>query len=171
MKEKWKTMRRIQHIRQKLMSCINCGTYSTEFSIYDSGHCCDECQELVTLFNEYGDWFDSQQEQNALPTDATPQRVLFCEDEILNREQRQWLDDWLDRWIVMWESSIGSRRRSLLMDKCHGCGCYGEVLHVDRYHRLTPLCSECYYDPAIAKRTASNPDDPSCWWNKSEYLE
>jgi hypothetical protein len=83
-------------------------------SIYDSGHCCDECQELVTLFKEYRDWFDSQQKQDTLPTDATPQRVLFCEDEILNSEQRQWLDDWLDRWLVMWESSIGSRRGSLI---------------------------------------------------------
>jgi hypothetical protein len=60
-----------------------------------------------------------------------------------------------------------------MMDKCHGCGCdlRYTVPPVDMYHRLTPLCSECYYDPAIAKRTASNPDDPSSWWNKSEYLE
>ena len=61
------------------MRCINCGTYS---------------------FNKYRDWFDTQQKQDTLPTDATPQRVLFCEDEILNPEQRQWLDDWLDRWIA-----------------------------------------------------------------------
>jgi hypothetical protein len=58
-----------------------------------------------------------------------------------------------------------------MMDYCHGCGCGGKILHVDMYHRLTPLCTDCYYDPIIAKRTASNPDDPESWWNKPEYLE
>jgi hypothetical protein len=35
---------------------------------------------------------------------------------------------------------------------------------VDQYHRK-PLCQKCYHDPTIARATASNPDDPSSWWN------
>jgi hypothetical protein len=40
--------------------------------------------------------------------------------------------------------------------------------HVDRYHRFTPLCGDCYCDPVAAKATASNPNDPTSWWNRRE---
>jgi hypothetical protein len=40
---------------------------------------------------------------------------------------------------------------------------------VDKYHRLTPLCGDCYAHPATAKATASNPNDPESWWNN--YIE
>ena len=54
-------------------------------------------------------------------------------------------------------------------ERCSGCGCeFHGPRHVDRYHRFWPLCTDCYYNPAIAKRTASNPDDPSSWWNRPE---
>lgn len=51
---------------------------------------------------------------------------------------------------------------------CAFCGAHG-ILHVDKYHRLTPLCGDCYAHPATAKATASNPNDPESWWNN--YIE
>jgi hypothetical protein len=41
-------------------------------------------------------------------------------------------------------------------------------MHVDKYHRFAPLCGDCYYDPVAAKATASNPDDPTSWWNSAK---
>jgi hypothetical protein len=40
------------------------------------------------------------------------------------------------------------------------------VAHVDDYHRLTPLCGECYANPVAAKATASDPENPTSWWNQ-----
>jgi hypothetical protein len=54
------------------------------------------------------------------------------------------------------------------LDHCCFCGVRDKFLHVDKYHRLTPLCGDCYHDPKIAKATASDPDDPSSWWNRKE---
>jgi len=43
---------------------------------------------------------------------------------------------------------------------CAFCKKPDSGMHVDNYHRETPLCEECYYVPLRAKATASNPDDP-----------
>jgi hypothetical protein len=55
-----------------------------------------------------------------------------------------------------------------ITDHCCFCGARDKPLHVDDYHRLTPLCDDCYYDPEKAKATASDPDDPEAWWNRKE---
>jgi hypothetical protein len=53
---------------------------------------------------------------------------------------------------------------------CASCGVLFVVNdltpHSDSYHADTMLCGECYADPVRAKATASNPDDPTSWWNK-----
>jgi hypothetical protein len=53
--------------------------------------------------------------------------------------------------------------------RCAFCKKRDSDMHVDEYHRFTPLCEECYYDPVRAKATASNPDDPKSWWNRARY--
>ena len=52
---------------------------------------------------------------------------------------------------------------------CAFCKKPDSGMHVDNYHRETPLCEECYYDPVRAKATASNPDDPESWWNSARH--
>jgi hypothetical protein len=52
-------------------------------------------------------------------------------------------------------------------NKCACCSGDGAT-YVDRYHRLSPLFGKCYGDPVKAKATASEPNDPSSWWSRSD---
>jgi hypothetical protein len=44
----------------------------------------------------------------------------------------------------------------------------GVIPHTDKYHRENALCGQCYQNPVAAKATASEPDDPESWWNRSD---
>jgi hypothetical protein len=56
------------------------------------------------------------------------------------------------------------------LDNCAFCGTRftgNKYPNVDKYHRLTPLCQECYASPEACRATESE-HDPSSWWNKTD---
>ena len=55
------------------------------------------------------------------------------------------------------------------MIRCASCFGPADPPHTDKYHRGDrALCGECYVDPQRARDTATDPDDPTSWWNRKE---